>query len=94
EIGIRKVLGASIGSILFLTTKQFIILVLIANIVAWPLAYYFMSNWLLDFAYRINIGFETFIAAAVLTVLIAILTVSFQAIKAAITNPVKSLRYE
>jgi len=94
EIGIRKVLGASVGSILLLTTKQFILLVLIANIVAWPLAYYLMSNWLLDFAYRINIGFETFIAAAVVTLFIAILTVSFQAIKAAITNPVKSLRYE
>jgi putative ABC transport system permease protein len=94
EIGIRKVLGASVGSILLLTTKQFILLVFIANIIAWPLAYYLMSNWLLDFAYRINIGFETFVAAAVLTIFIAILTVSFQAIKAAITNPVKSLRYE
>jgi putative ABC transport system permease protein len=94
EIGIRKVLGASVGNILFLTTKQFVILVLLANIAAWPLAYYFMNKWLQDFAYRINIGFETFVAAAVVTMVIAFLTVSFQAIKAAVTNPVKSLRYE
>ena len=94
EIGIRKVLGASVGNILFLTTKQFIILILLANIIAWPLAYFFMNNWLKDFAYRINIGFETFIAAAFLTLFIAFLTVSYQAIKAAVTNPVKSLRYE
>jgi putative ABC transport system permease protein len=67
---------------------------MLANIIAWPLAYYFMNNWLLDFQYRINIGFETFIAAAVLTVLIAFITVSLQAFKAAVTNPVKSLRYE
>ena len=94
EIGIRKVLGASVGNILLLTTKQFIILVMLANIIAWPLAYYFMNNWLLDFQYRINIGYETFIAAAVLTVFIAFITVSLQAFKAAVTNPVKSLRYE
>ncbi|RPI76437.1 MAG: FtsX-like permease family protein, partial [Ignavibacteriales bacterium] len=94
EIGIRKVLGASVGNILFLTTKQFITLILLANIIAWPLAYFFMNDWLQDFAYRINIGFETFIEAAVLTLFIAILTISFQAIKAAVTNPVKSLRYE
>jgi len=94
EIGIRKVLGASITSILFLTTKQFVVLVLFANMVAWPLAYYFMNKWLQDFAYKINIGIETFIVAAVVTIVIAFLTVSFQAIKAAVTNPVKSLRYE
>jgi putative ABC transport system permease protein len=94
EIGIRKVLGASIGNILLLTTKQFILLVLVANIIAWPLAYYFMNNWLLDFQYRINIGYETFIAAAFLTLIIAFLTVGFQAFKAAVANPVKSLRYE
>ncbi len=94
EIGIRKVLGASIGNILIITTRQFVLLVLLANIIAWPLAYYFMNNWLLDFQYRIDIGYETFIAAAVLTILIAFLTVSFQAVKVAVTNPVKSLRYE
>jgi putative ABC transport system permease protein len=94
EIGIRKVLGASVSNILLLTTKQFILLVLLANIIAWPLAYYFMNNWLLDFAYRITISIETFIAAAVLTLLIAFLTVSFQAFKVAVSNPVKSLRYE
>jgi putative ABC transport system permease protein len=94
EIGIRKVLGASVGNILLLTTKQFILLVLLANIIAWPLAYYFMNEWLLDFQYRINIGYETFIAAAVLTMFIAFLTVGFQAFKTAVTNPVKSLRYE
>ena len=94
EIGIRKVLGASISGILYIISKQFIILIVLANLIAWPLAYYFMNDWLKDFAYRIDIGISTFIIAGSLTLLIAISTISYQAIKAAAVNPAKSLRYE
>jgi putative ABC transport system permease protein len=94
EIGIRKVLGASVPGILYIISRQFIILIALANLIAWPLAYYFMNGWLKDFAYRINIGIMTFIIAGILTLLIALLTISYQAIKAASANPVKSLRYE
>lgn len=94
EIGIRKVLGASVPGILYIISKQFIILIALANLIAWPLAYYFMNDWLKDFAYRINIGILTFIIAGTLTLMIALLTISYQAIKAASANPVKSLRYE
>ena len=94
EIGIRKVLGASIPGILYIISKQFIILIILANLIAWPLAYYFMNGWLKDFAYRIDIGISTFIIAGILTLLIAIFTISYQAIKAAAVNPAKSLRYE
>ncbi|MEE9418636.1 MAG: hypothetical protein V3W43_04110, partial [Desulfatiglandaceae bacterium] len=69
-------------------------LVLLANIIAWPLAYYTMNNWLQDFAYRIDINLLLFLVTAILSVLIALITVSFQATKAAMANPVKSLRYE
>ena len=94
EIGIRKVLGASVTNVLILTTRQFIILITFANFIAWPLAYYFMNSWLEDFAFRIDIGIETFILSAAVIILIAVFTISFQAIKAALANPVKSLRYE
>ncbi len=94
EIGIRKVLGASIHEILFLITKEFIKWVLIANIIAWPVAYYIMNNWLNDFAYRIKMAPWIFVLAGVFTLLIALLTVSFHTIQAARANPVKSLRYE
>jgi putative ABC transport system permease protein len=77
-----------------LLTKEFIILVLLANLAAWPIAYYFMDKWLLDFTYRINISVWSFIIAAFSILLIAIVTVNFQAIKAARANPVDSLRYE
>jgi putative ABC transport system permease protein len=94
EIGIRKVLGASIAGITRLLTKDFLKLVLIAVVIASPVAWYVMSKWLQDFAYRINISWWMFITAGLLVVVIAIITVSFQAIKAAIANPVKSLRTE
>lgn len=94
EIGIRKVLGASVVNVLFLTTRQFIILIMFANFIAWPLAYYFMNKWLEDFAFRINIGIETFILSAAVIIFIAVFTISFQALKASLANPVKSLRYE
>jgi putative ABC transport system permease protein len=94
EIGIRKVLGASIGSIVTLLSKDFLKLVLVAAIIAFPVAYYAMHQWLGDFAYRINIPWWVFIVAGILAALIAFMTVSFQAIKAAVSNPVKSLRRE
>jgi putative ABC transport system permease protein len=94
EIGIRKVLGASAGSVVGLLSKDFLKLVVIALIIAVPIAWFAMSKWLQDFAYRISIQWWVFIAAAVIALLIAFITVSSQAIKAAIANPVKSLRTE
>lgn len=94
EIGIRKVLGANVGSIVQLLCKDFAKLVIIAALISFPLAWWFMHDWLKDFAYRVNISWWVFVAAAVIALLVAILTVSFQAIKAAISNPVKSLRTE
>jgi putative ABC transport system permease protein len=94
EIGIRKVLGASVAEIVALLSKEFVKWVLVANVVAWPLAYYVMNNWLKNFAYRIDIGIWIFIASGALALVIAILTVSSHAIKAATANPVQSLRYE
>ncbi len=94
EIGVRKVLGASITGIVILLSKEFAKWVLFANVIAWPLAYYFMSQWLREFSYRINLGIGTFIASAVIAFIIALLTVSFLSIKAALANPIESLRYE
>ncbi|MEO7522537.1 MAG: FtsX-like permease family protein, partial [Ferruginibacter sp.] len=94
EIGIRKVLGASINSLLVLLSKDFLKLVLIAAVIAFPVAWYIMNKWLEDFAYRINISWWVFIAAGICAAAIALFTISFQAIKAALTNPVKNLRTE
>ena len=94
EIGIRKVLGASVSNIILLLSKDFIKLVVVAFIIASPLAWLVMHNWLQDFAYRTNISWWIFLAAGFLAVFIALITISFQAIKAAIANPVKSLRTE
>lgn len=94
EIGVRKVLGASVSNIVSLLTKDFIILVCIAIVIAAPLAYWGVHKWLQDFAFRIHIGWTVFVIAGTAAILIALITVSFQAIKAAITNPVKSLRTE
>lgn len=94
EIGIRKVLGASIPTVVFLLSKEFTKWILIANIIAWPIAFYFMSNWLENFAYRININPAIFVIAGLLALLIALITVSYQAIKVAVANPVRALRTE
>jgi putative ABC transport system permease protein len=94
EIGVRKVLGASVSGIIGLLSKDFVKLVLVANLIAWPIAYFAMNKWLQDFAYRIEISWWVFALAGGLALLIALLTVSFQAIKAALANPVDSLRYE
>ena len=94
EIGIRKVLWATNLNIVYLISKEYTWLVLLANIIAWPVAYYAMNQWLQNFAYRINISLFTFILAASLAFIIALATVSHQAIKAAYANPVDALRYE
>jgi putative ABC transport system permease protein len=94
EIGVRKVLGASVWGIVCLLSKEFLILVLVANVIAWPLAYFLMHDWLQDFAYRVTIGWGTFVFAGIAAAVIALLTVSTQAIRAALTNPVEALRYE
>jgi putative ABC transport system permease protein len=94
EIGVRKVLGASVGEIILLVSKEFIKWVLLANLIAWPIAFYLMSNWLNNFAYRTNISWFVFIGSGILALIIAITTVSYQVAKVAIQNPVTSLRYE
>jgi putative ABC transport system permease protein len=94
EIGIRKVLGASVGGIVLMLSKQFTKWVLLANSIAWPVAYYFMDRWLKNFAYRINIDIGMFVLSGILVLLIALMTIGFQSVKAATANPVDSLRYE
>jgi putative ABC transport system permease protein len=94
EIGIRKVLGASVQNVLYILSKDFISLVLIAFVIAVPVTWFIMHSWLQDFAYRINIQLWVFAVAGVLAVLIALLTIGIQALKAAVSNPVKSLRTE
>lgn len=94
EIGIRKVLGASLPGIVGLLSKDFIKLIVLAMVIATPLAWYFMNKWLQDFAYRISIGWWVFIAAGALAIIIAFVTIGFQAVKAGVANPVKSLRTE
>ncbi len=94
EIGIRKVLGASAINIMGLLSKNFLVLVLIGSLIAFPVAWWAMNNWLKDFPYRVNISWWIFFAAGLVAVIIALLTISFQAIKAALANPVKSLRTE
>jgi putative ABC transport system permease protein len=94
EIGIRKVLGASVQNVLYILSRDFIVLVLVAFLIAVPVTWWVMYRWLQDFAYRINIQPWVFGVAGLLAVLIALLTISFQALKAAIANPVKSLRTE
>jgi putative ABC transport system permease protein len=94
EIGIRKVLGASIAGVTGLISKEFVKLVVIANLIAWPAAYFVLNKLLQNYAYRISLGVEFFALAAALALMIALVTVSFQAIRAALANPVESLRYE
>jgi putative ABC transport system permease protein len=94
EIGIRKVLGASVTSVTKMLSKDFIKLVFIACLIAFPLSWWAMNKWLQSFAYRIHISWWIFLAAGIISILIAMITVSFQAIKAAVANPVKSLRSE
>ena len=94
EVGIRKVLGASITSIVYLFSKEFMVLITIAFVIAVPAAWYIMNGWLQNFAYRISISAWIFIAAIAISIIIAWLTVGYKAIRAALVNPVKSLRSE
>jgi putative ABC transport system permease protein len=94
EIGIRKVLGASVPHILGLLSKEIIVLIIISNAVAWPVAYYFMKDWLNSFAYHIEMNVLVYVISALLAVLIAILTVSAQTLRAATSNPAETLKYE
>lgn len=94
EVGIRKVLGATTGNIVYLFSKEFIILIAIAFVIATPLAWYYMHQWLENYVYRIDISWLIFFAGGAVALFIALLTVGFQAIKAAVANPVKSLRTE
>lgn len=94
EIGIRKVLGAPVSGIVLLLSKEFTKWVAAANLIAWPIAYFLMKRWLQNFAFRISISLGSFILAASLALLIALITVSYQSLKAALANPIESLRYE
>jgi putative ABC transport system permease protein len=94
EIGVRKVLGAGIGGIVTLLAKDFIRLVVIAIAIATPVSWYLMNKWLSDYAYRVNIGWTVFVVSGLLAIVIAIITISFQSLRAAMANPVKSLRME
>lgn len=94
EIGIRKVLGASVPEILIMLSKEFIKWVLIANVIAWPVIYLAMNSWLENFAYRVNVNLGILIASAALAAAIAFITISYQSLKASLANPVNALRYE
>jgi ABC-type antimicrobial peptide transport system permease subunit len=94
EIGIRKVLGASVLNLWSLLSKEFVALVILSCMIAAPVAYYYLNNWLTNYDYRINISWQVFIWAALAALVLTILTVSFKAIKAALSNPIRSLRTE
>ena len=94
EIGIRKALGASVPRVVLLLTKQFFLWVLLANVVAWPVAYVAMRRWLENYPFRTSLGLHIFLLSAVVALVITMLTVSFHAVRAARANPVDSLRYE
>ncbi len=94
EIGVRKVLGASVTSIVSILLKQFTRWVILANIIAWPIGYFIMKSWLQNFAYHIDLKVGYFLLSGIITLLIAVITVSYLAVNAANKNPVKALNYE
>jgi len=94
EIGIRKVLGASASQVTYLLCREFFLLVVLANVLAWPLAYFGMKSWLENYAYRTRLGWMIFVAAMVLALVVALASVSFQALRAAVANPATALKYE
>jgi putative ABC transport system permease protein len=94
EIGIRKVLGATVSSIVAMLSKEFVLLIALSNLIAWPLAYLLMKSFLQEFPFRVSIGLDTFLVTGLVAMSLAVLSASFQAIKAALTNPVDTLRYE
>jgi putative ABC transport system permease protein len=94
EIGVRKVMGASTRSIIFLLSKEFVYLVLIANVIAWPVAYFAVGDWLQSFAYQVDVAWWVFALAGITTLFIALGTVGYQALRAALSNPIEALLYE
>jgi putative ABC transport system permease protein len=94
EIGIRKVLGATVANIITLLSRDFLLIVLISNIIAAPIAYLVMRRWLEGFTYKVDIAIELFVLTIVATLILALLTVIYQALRAALADPSKSLRYE
>ena len=94
EIGIRKVLGASVTNLWAMQSKNFVVLVVLSCLIAAPIAWYYLDSWLADYEYRINLTWKVFVASGILSLMVTLLTVSFQSIKAALANPVKSLRSE
>ena len=94
EIGIRKVMGASVCGVVFMLSKEFTKWVIVSNIIAWPVAYFAMQKMLEMYAYRVKVGFEILFLSGLVALTIALLTVSYQAFRAAQANPVESLRYE
>ena len=94
EIGIRKVLGASMQSILFSFSYDFVKMIVIANVIAWPIAYLAMREWLNDFAYRVQLGSGLFLTAFLTTLIVALLTITYQSVKAGRSDPINALRYE
>jgi len=94
EIGIRKTLGATVGDIVILLSKEFLKWVIISNVIAWPIAYLMLNKWIQEFAYHTNISWWIFIIAGCFAILVSVVTVSYQAIKAAKTLPADSLRFE
>ena len=94
EIGIRKVLGASEIKLAYLLCREFLILVVISSLIAWPISYYILAGWLENFAYRVSLTAWIFLASGLLTLIIALLTVGYHALRAASANPVNSLKYE
>ncbi len=94
EVGIRKVLGATEVKLVYLLCKEFIILVFISNLIAWPVSFYLVNQWMNDFAYRADFGIKFFLIAGIVSLIIAVMTVGYQAVKTAIANPAESLKYE
>ncbi len=94
EIGVRKVLGASSTRVAIMLTREFSLLVILANLAAWPLAFFAMRQWMVDFAYRAEIGIKLFVFAGVISLITAVLTVGYQSIRAGLTDPAKTLRVE
>jgi putative ABC transport system permease protein len=94
EIGVRKVLGASVPQLILLISREFTKWVLVANLIAWPIAYVIMNNWLQGFDYRISLSWWIFLSSGILALVIALMTVSYQSIKAALANPADALKYE
>jgi putative ABC transport system permease protein len=94
EIGIRKTLGCSVTQIMTLLSKELIALVLVANLIAYPIAYFSITRWLNEFPYRMDINIYTFLLSTLLAVIISLLTISYQSLKAATANPIDALKYE